>query len=53
MEAELKDLLTEAQSLSPLQQSKVAAVMGALVADAASKLTCTLSFFFLPSIPPS
>ena len=35
--ADLKELLAQAQGLSGLQQAKVAAIMGALVADAAGK----------------
>lgn len=38
--ADLRELLAEAQDLSGLQQAKVAAIMGALVADAAGKWIC-------------
>lgn len=42
-EPSLEKLLSEAQSLSSFQQAKVAAIMGALVADAAGKKQASLT----------
>lgn len=40
---EVRQLLAEAKALSSLQQAKVAAIIGALVADAAGKLISSLA----------